>query len=176
MHITVINGSPRANGNTGIMVSEFQRGAEEVGHEVNVIQLMGKLVHGCLGCRYCCAHEGNCIQKDDMTRIYQSIDSSDMLVIASPIYWFDLTAQVKAVIDRLYARVITGFPFKKMALLLDGSVEGVFEAPIMQYKTLAKYMHLEDCGVIAIPNMNELGAMRNSPKLKEVYELGRNLK
>ena len=100
MKVTVLVGSPRKGGNTELMVDEFVKGAKEVGHEVEKILLADKNVGGCKACEYCFAHDGECVQKDDMTEIIKKLDETDCLVLASPIYWFNVTAQIKAVIDR----------------------------------------------------------------------------
>ena len=103
MNIVVLSGSPRKGANTDTMVDAFAGAAREDGHTVEVVRVAGKKIAGCLGCRYCFEHEGTCVQKDDMVGVIESIKNADMVVFASPIYWFDITAQEKAVIDRLYA-------------------------------------------------------------------------
>ena len=175
MRIVVLNGSPRPNGNTEMMAKEFIRGAEEAGHETELINLRGKRITGCLGCQYCFSHDGVCVQKDDMKEILAFLDQADMMVIASPIYWFDITAQMKTVIDRLYARASVGFHFHKVALLLDSGSPNVYDAAISQYKMTNAFVHWEDMGIVTAPGMTEKGSMKDSPALKEAYELGRSL-
>ena len=116
MNIVVLSGSPRKGANTDTMVDTFAETAREGGHTVEVVRVAGKKIAGCLGCQYCFEHEGACVQKDDMAGVVESLKNADMVVFASPIYWFDITAQEKAVIDRLYAFGATGFPFTKTAL------------------------------------------------------------
>lgn len=118
MNIVVLSGSPRKGANTDTMVEAFAETAREGGHAVEVVRVASKKIAGCLGCQYCFAHEGTCVQKDDMANVIESLKGADMVVFASPIYWFDITAQEKAAIDRLYAFGATGFPFTKTALLL----------------------------------------------------------
>lgn len=133
MKIVVLSGSPRKGANTDTMVEAFAETAREAGHAVEVVRVAGKKIAGCLGCQYCFAHEGVCVQKDDMADVIESLKDADMVVFASPIYWFDITAQEKAAIDRLYAFDATGFPFTKTALLLDSHSEGVYDAAIAMY-------------------------------------------
>lgn len=116
MHIVVLGGSPRKGANTDTMVEAFAETAREGGNTVEVVRVASKKIAGCLGCQYCFAHEGTCVQKDDMANVIESLKDADMVVFASPIYWFDITAQEKAAIDRLYAFGATGFPFTKTAL------------------------------------------------------------
>ncbi len=176
MKIVILNGSPRAEGNTEIMAKEFQRGAEEAGNEVTLINLRGKKVTGCLGCEYCFSHDGECVQKDDMPEILKELDTADAVVFASPIYWFDITAQLKSVIDRMYARAKVGFHFHKTALLLDSASDGVYDAAIAQYKSMTGYLRWEDLGIITVPGMSSKGAMKESPAMNKVHCLGFALK
>ena len=102
-NILILQGSPRKNGNTSILCDEFARGAEEAGNSVEKIQVITKKINGCLGCNGCQRNGGTCVQKDDMTEIYEKILAADVVVLASPIYYYTWTAQLKAVIDRTYA-------------------------------------------------------------------------
>ena len=175
MKITIINGSPRVNGNTEIMVDEFVRGAAEAGHEVTKINLAGKKISGCLACKYCFSHGGECVQKDDMTEILAVLDQTDMVVFASPVYWFEVSAQLKTVIDRMYARGSVGFHFHKVALLLDSGSPGVYDAAITMYQSINAYLKWEDKGIITIPGMKDKGSMKDVPQLEEVYKFGKSL-
>ena len=104
MNILVLNGSPRLNGNTTHMVKAFKKGAEDAGHSVDIENVAHMNIHGCLACEYCRTKEkAVCVQKDDMQKLYQKILEADMLVFASPIYYFTLSAQLQSVIHRTYA-------------------------------------------------------------------------
>lgn len=173
MNITILNGSPRAGGNTEIMAEDFKRGAAEAGHEVTLINLAGRKIAGCLGCQYCFTHDGECVQKDDMAAVLQVIDKTDLLVFASPVYWFDITAQLKCAIDRMYARGMIGFNFTKTALLLDSGSDGVYDAALAQYRAMCSYLSWQSIGEICIPDMTEKGSMREAALLRNVYELGK---
>ena len=132
-------------------------------------------IRGCMACEYCFSHNGECAQKDDMTQVYAELKDADMVVFASPIYWFDITAQLKAVIDRLYVGATAGFHFHKTALLLDAGADHVFDAAIEQYRATAAYVKWENCGIITVPNMESKGSMITCPKLTEVEALGESL-
>ena len=147
MNIVVLSGSPRKGANTDTMVEAFAETAREGGHTVDVVRVASKKIAGCLGCQHCFTHEGTCVQKDDMADVIESLKGADMVVFASPIYWFDITAQEKAAIDRLYAFGATGFPFTKTALLLDSHSEGVYDAAIAMYKSTCAYCKWEDAGL-----------------------------
>lgn len=92
MNILVLNGSPRVNGSTAAMVQAFAEGAREAGHEVAVIPVGRKKIAGCLGCEYCHTKgNGRCIQKDDEQEVYAALENAEMLVLASPVYYYTLS-------------------------------------------------------------------------------------
>ena len=145
MRIAILNGSPRKE-NTAAMIEAFREGAEEAGHEVEVIHVGKMKINGCLACEYCHTKgEGKCIQKDDLEKIMPAYLESDMLVFASPIYYFAPTAQLEAAWQRVYC---IGKPAKatKAALLLS-SGSGAYDAAIAQYKAFTGYVGIQDMGV-----------------------------
>ena len=145
MRIAILNGSPRKE-NTAAMIEAFREGAEEAGHEVEVIHVGKMKINGCLACEYCHTKgEGKCIQKDDLEKIMPAYLESDMVVFASPIYYFAPTAQLEAAWQRVYC---IGKPAKatKAALLLS-SGSGAYDAAIAQYKAFTGYVGIQDMGV-----------------------------
>lgn len=104
MKILVLNGSPRRNGNTVRLVSAFCKGATEAGNNVHIVNVASQKIHGCIACEYCHgAGNGTCVQQDDMQALYPLIREADMLVLASPIYYYTMTGQLISVLDRTYA-------------------------------------------------------------------------
>ena len=96
MNILVLNGSPRPTGETAGMIRTFMIEAESAWHTVNVIDVCRKNIHGCLACEYCHGKgQGECSQKDDMAMIYALLCDADMLVLASPIYYHNISGQLK---------------------------------------------------------------------------------
>ena len=145
MRIAILNGSPRKE-NTAAMIEAFREGAEEAGHEVEVLHVGKMKINGCLACEYCHTKgEGKCIQKDDMEKIMPAYLESDMVVFASPIYYFAPTAQLEAAWQRVYC---IGKPAKatKAALLLS-SGSGAYDAAIAQYKAFTGYVGIQDMGI-----------------------------
>ena len=145
MKITILNGSPRKE-NTAAMAEAFRQGAETAGHEVEVLHVGKMKINGCLACEYCHGKgAGKCIQKDDLEKLMPAYLESDMLVFASPIYYFAPTAQLEAAWQRVYC---IGKPAKatKAALLLS-SASGFYDAAIAQYKGFTAYTGLQDMGV-----------------------------
>ena len=145
MKIAILNGSPRKE-NTAAMIEAFKEGAEEAGHEVEVLHVGKMKINGCLACEYCHTKgEGKCIQKDDLEKIMPAYLESDMVVFASPIYYFAPTAQLEAAWQRVY---FIGKPANetKAALLLS-SGSGAYDAAIAQYKTFTGYVGIQDMGI-----------------------------
>ena len=146
MKITVLNGSPRKK-NTTFMVDAFVKGAEEAGHKVEVVQVGKMKINGCLGCEYCHGKgEGQCIQEDDMDKVIPAYQDCDMIVFASPIYYFGMTAQMEAAIQRVYS-IMKPPKATKAALLLSSMSPGVYDGAIGQYKGILAFMGIEDMGI-----------------------------
>lgn len=151
MNILILNGSPRPKGNTAAMVKAFSEGAEAAGHNVTIIPVGCMKIGGCLGCEYCHNQgDGRCIQQDDEEQVYAALKEAEVLVLASPIYYYTLTAQIQAAIHRTYA---IGIPEKVRysALLLSSGAPDVYDPSIQQYKlAVVDYFGVKDLGVIAV--------------------------
>lgn len=172
MKILVLNGSPRTNGNTAAMVEAFKRGAEEAGNRVDVFSVSQMKIAGCLGCEYCHTRgNGACVQEDDMQKIYPYLEQADMIVLASPVYYFSISGQLQCAITRTYNM---GIPrnLKKAALILSSGADDVYDGAVYAYHCgFIEYMGLEDLGVYTA-----YGAQNKSDeKLKELYQLGKSL-
>ncbi len=170
MKITILNGSPRKE-NTAAMAEAFAEGAREAGHEVEILHVGAMKIAGCMGCEYCHTKgEGQCIQKDDMAKVMPAYADSDMIVFASPVYYFNMTAQMTAAIQRVYA---IGKPLKatKAALLLSSGSPNTGDAAVASYKTMLGFMGIEDAGVCALA-----GEENKSPeKLAEIKAFAKGL-
>lgn len=101
--VLVLVGSPRKHGNTDRLADEFVRGAHDAGHETEKVFLGGRKINGCLGCGACQRNGGQCVQKDDMREIYDKWLDADVVVLASPVYFYTWSSQMKAVLDRTFA-------------------------------------------------------------------------
>lgn len=172
MKILVLNGSPRPNGNTMHMVNGFKAGAEAAGHTVCVENVAHMNIHGCMACEYCHTKEkGVCVQKDDMQKLYQEILSADMLVFASPIYYFTLSAQLQSAIHRTYAIDIPK-NIKKTALIMSSGSAYVYGPAIAQYyQSIVEYWHVENVGIYT----SNGEANQSKEKWDELYRFGKSL-
>mgnify|MGYP001246835815 FL=1 len=99
-----------------------------------------------------------------------------MTVYASPIYYFAISAQIKAVIDRFYAKGQVGYNIKYAALLLDSQSPDVYDSAISEYKAINNYLNWKDKGIITIKGMSGKGDMAKSSELKKVKEFGKSIK
>ena len=175
MNILILSGSPRKNGNTDLLVEAFSKGASEK-HHVEVVSVHDYKVNPCMGCNACFKSEGNtCVQKDDMSVIYSKLSNADMLVIASPVYFYGLSAQLKAVIDRCHNPIRDTFHIKKGALILVGaaSLPELFDSILTQYQLCLNFFHIEDAGRVLVRGAKEKGGVRNTKALEEAEALGR---
>ena len=175
MNILILSGSPRKNGNTDLLVEAFAKGASEK-HHVEVVSVHDYKVNPCMGCNACFTSEGNtCVQKDDMPLIYGKLANADMLVIASPVYFYGLSAQLKAIIDRCHNPIRDSFHIKKAALILVGaaSLPELFDSILAQYQLCISYFHIEDMGHVLVRGAKEKGGVRVTKALEEAEALGR---
>lgn len=176
MKILVITGSPRKNGNSATLADHFIKGAEEAGHEVERFDAAFKKVHPCIACNSC-GMNGPCVFKDDFEFVREHIIGVDCVVFATPMYYFGISAQLKAVIDRFYAINGSIHVPKKAVLLMTYANTAASEAvPIKShYEVLLKYLGWTDAGQIIAPGVWPVGAIRNTPFPEQAYRLGKSL-
>ena len=101
-NILIISSSPRKNGNSQMLCEQFKRGAEEKGHTVTLIRLMEKKIGFCRACDGCMRNDGTCVLNDDMEEILKLFQEADVIVLATPVYFYGISAQMKTFIDRTY--------------------------------------------------------------------------
>ena len=178
MNILILSGSPRRGGNTELLVEAFVKGASQK-HHVEVVSVHDYKVNPCMGCNACFKNENNaCIQKDDMCLIYDKMAVADMLVIASPVYFYGLSAQLKAVIDRFHNPIRDTYHIKKTALLLVGaaSLPELFDGILAQYQLCLDVFKLEDAGRVLVRGVKDKGDIQNTEAIQKANELGLNIR
>ena len=174
MNILILSGSPRKDGNTEMLVDAFAKGTMEH-HQVEIVSVRDYKVNPCLGCNACFMNDDHtCVQKDDMSAIYEKMSQADMLVIASPVYFYGISAQLKAVIDRFHNPIRDTFRIKKMALLLVGaaSLPELFDAILTEYNLCLNFFNLEDAGKILVRGVKDKGDIKNTDTLNNAYIFG----
>ena len=149
MQILILQGSPRANGNTAWMAEEFKNAAEAAGHQVKLVNVAHKHIAGCLACEYCHGKgNGACIQKDDMQELYPLMAEAEVLVLTAPIYYFTFSAQIQAPIQRMYC-VNAPAKVKKMALLMSSYSPGVYDGALAEFRDICNYWQVENIGHVS---------------------------
>ena len=148
MNVLILQASPRANGNTAWMAEEYKNAAEAAGHQVTVVDVAKKKINGCLACEYCHTKgDGACIQKDDMQELYPLMNEAEVLVLAAPIYYFTLCAQIQAPVQRMYC-VNKPAKVKKMALLMSSYSPNVYDGAIGEFRGICNYWDVENLGTV----------------------------
>lgn len=161
MKIVILMGSPRPGGHTAKMSQAFAEGAREAGHEVNLVPVCQRHIQGCRGCNYCRTRgNGHCLLNDDMQQVYPLLQEAEMLVVASPIYFYGLSGQLQCAIDRLHAQIGRLPKLKKALLILSSGSPDVYDgAEYMYEKSFIDYMQLEDMGRFHVSEGENLDAM-----------------
>lgn len=129
--ILVLTSSARVKGNTDLLAEEFIRGAQESGNEVEKIQLSRASIKGCLGCDGCRRNVGVCVQKDDAIDIMQKMLDADVVVFASPVYFYNVNAQMKLLWDRTYSQMQTWKNKTVYLLTAGGAPDEKYFEPII---------------------------------------------
>ena len=162
--IIILNGAARKNGSTAKLVEAFSEGAESSGNQVKTFYLDGMNIHSCKGC----LHAGKdskspCSQKDDMDQIYSEFETADVVVFASPVYFWTITGTLKIAADRLYAELeCLGYGrFPKKSVLLMTADGGDYSQAVTWYRTYERNL-----------GWKNLGEVLGKNKTKEAYQLG----
>ena len=173
--VLILSGSPRKGGNSDLLCDEFLRGAIEAGNRVEKIRVAEKKIGFCSACYYCRQSGGLCAKKDDMADILQRLIDADVIVLASPVYFYSIDAQLKPVIDRTVARwtEIKNKEFYYIVTCAD-------EEKASQETTLACFRGFADCvegaiekGVVYGTGVYRPGEIKSSPAFTEAYNLGK---
>ncbi len=176
-HIAILMGSPRPKGNTARLCQALANGAA-AHHTVDFIPAAQARVGGCTGCGACFHDEAHrCVQKDDMQELYQRLSVADVIVIATPLYFYGVSAQLKAIIDRLHNPIRNTFRVKKLVLLSVAGNEDpkIFEPLVGMYQITRAYFHLEDGGVLTVPGVRRRDDILGHPALEQARALGEAL-
>ena len=171
MNILILQGSPRANGNTAWMAEEYKKAAEAAGHNVTLVNVARKKIAGCLACEYCHGKgNGACIQQDDMQELYPLMAEAEVLVLAAPIYYFTLCAQIQAPIQRMYC-VNAPAKVTKMALLMSSYSPGVYDGAKAEYRDICNYWNVKDTGIVTAT----IDEQKTEATKQKIVELVKNL-
>lgn len=185
MKILGIMSSPRIKGNTDLLLEEALKGAQSQGAETEKLLIHNLKISGCLEI-YACLKDGNCVIKDDMYNIYPKLLGADRIIIASPMFFYGVTAQLKAIIDRSQATWARKYILKqempdssrKGAFIAVGATQGekLFEGSTLTIKYFFQAINVKYAGELLIRGIDKKGEIKDHPTaLKDAYELGKKL-
>lgn len=173
-NILILSSSPRRGGNSDTLCDEFLRGAGDAGHTVDKIFLKDKTINYCTGCSTCSMHGKLCPQKDDMSEILDKMVAADIIVMATPVYFYTMSAQMKTLIDRccgLYTQM-TGKEFYFIVTAAE-------DEQAKMERTIDTFQGFLDCledakikGVVYGLGVWHVGEIKGNPALAEAYEMG----
>lgn len=172
--VLILSGSPRKGGNSDLLCNEFMRGAKESGNTVEKINVAEKNIGYCRACYYCRTSGGECVIKDDMADVLQKMIDADVIVLASPVYFYSIDAQLKAVIDRTVARwlEVKDKEFYYIMTAADND-KAAMETTLACFRGYAACVNgAKERGVIYGTGVYEKGKIKNTPAMKKAYEMG----
>ena len=172
--ILVLIGSPRKGGNTELLARAFAEGAG-VQHEVELLSVTDYRIHPCIGCNSCyTSEEHRCFQLDGMQLIYEKLKQADTLIIASPVYFYGISAQLKALVDRLHTPMRNDFRIRKLGLILVGAADlpDLFDPIILQFRMILRFFRLEDAGTVLVRSAKEKGDVLATEGISLAREMG----
>ncbi|HEY3489476.1 MAG TPA: flavodoxin family protein [Candidatus Deferrimicrobiaceae bacterium] len=173
--VLVLSASPRKGGNSDLLCDQFTLGAREVGHEAEKIFLRDKTINYCTACDACQGNGGKCVHEDDMAEILEKMIGADVIVMATPVWFFSMNGQMKTLIDRTVARY-TEIRNKEMYFIMTAAVG----QKALLDRTLEGFRGFVDClekarekGVVYGTGAWKVGEIVGSPAMKQAYDLGK---
>jgi multimeric flavodoxin WrbA len=176
-NVLILSASPRKGGNSDLLCDQFMKGATESGHQVEKIRVQDQSINFCKGCLACQSNGGECVQADDMGGILEKMIQADVLVLATPVYFYNMDAQMKVLIDRTCARY-TEITDKKVYLIATSTDTGAgaMEGTINGFRAaLSCYPNAEVAGIICGTGVTHTGDIKGKPEMDQAYEMGKNL-
>lgn len=177
--ILVLTGSPRNGGNSDLMADALVKGASAAGHEVTKVKTDEKNVRGCKACRACYSKGSACVFNDDFNEIAPLLESADVVVMSTPVYWYTFSAQLKAVIDKMYALNVGKKPITAKECVLMACAEehelAAFEGLTRSWELIMKLLNWVEKGRLLVPGVNEVGDIKKTDALKKAEDLGAKL-
>lgn len=177
--IIILNGSPRQKGNTAGLIEAFTKGAESSGNTVMRFNLQKMNIHPCLGCYGGGKNpDSPCVQKDDMDQIYPYYIDADVVVLATPLYYWSMSGQLKCAFDRLFAVAECDSGYnnpKKDSILLMAAEGNGFDETVYWYDHLSQHIGWKDLGRVLAGGVMNVGDINGSEKLTEAENLGASI-
>ncbi|HEK85556.1 MAG: flavodoxin family protein [Candidatus Saccharicenans sp.] len=181
--LLIFTGSPRRNSNSTILAREAAKGARKAGAEVEIINLAELKVNPCLACNRCRRRgPGKCVQADDLQKIYPKLLTAEAIILAHPVYWFNINSQTKLFIDRWYAfggNDYACFKGKKVGIILTYADKDVFSSggvnALRSYEDIFNYLGAEIVNLVYTSTSEKGKVKKDSAILKEAFNLGQEI-
>lgn len=178
-NILVLTGSPRKGGNSDKLADAFIAGAQQAGHTTQKYTTADKKIKGCMDCKTCFSTGVACSIPDDFNELAPLVEQADMIVFATPLYFFSFPGQLKDAIDKFFS-----FYFGKRALKIKDCAllacaadpnESSFEGLVTSYKLIAGHWSWKDNGTILVSGVHDKDDILKTDGLKRAEELGKNI-
>lgn len=173
MKITVLLGSPHKNGSSNLLAEQFVKGAQESGHAIETLDVAHMEIRPCVACN-ACKKTGKCVQQDEMEKVRAALETADLIAFVTPVYYMNMSAQLKAAIDRFYA-FGENLKGKKTVLITASASENITGILVENYKAIDGYLGMEDCGMVLGEGCPVPPVTSASPFMRKAYELGKSL-
>lgn len=174
-NVLILSGSPRKGGNSDLLCDAFLRGARDAGHTAEKVFIRDQKIACCNAC-YACRNTGKCILHDDMEAILSKMLQADVIVMASPVYFYSIDAQMKAVIDRTLPQW-THLNDKEFYYIMTAADEEpeAMDTPLACFRGFAVCLEgSQEMGILRGNGLYEAGAVEDTPYMQKAYEMGRN--
>lgn len=175
--VLILSSSPRRGGNSDTLCDEFMKGAQSAGNQVEKIFLKDRQINYCTGCSVCSMYGKPCPQKDDAASIIEKMIDADVIVMATPVYFYTVSAQMKTLIDRCCGRYLE-MKNKEFYFIVSAAESNIQ----MMQRTIEDFRGFLDCleepqekGVIYGVGAWHVGEIKDKPAMKEAYEMGMKL-
>lgn len=175
--VLIISSSPRKGGNSDTLCDQFMKGAEEAGHPVNKIRLAELKIDYCSAC-YACKTKGHCVKKDDMEQVVEKMREADVIVLATPVYFYTMCAQMKTMIDRTLGGAQKAGLENKEFYLIATAADGraAMERTIDGLRGYLECLPgAKEMGVICGAGAWQLGDIQTNPAMQEAYRMGKSI-
>lgn len=175
--ILILSASPRKGGNSDVLCDAFRRGAEESGHKVEKLRLSERNMHYCTGCGVC-NNTHRCVQQDDMAQVLERMVQADVIVLATPVYFYTMDAQLKTLIDRTVPRY-TELSNKEFYYILTAADtnQAMLEKTVESIRgfTLDCLDTPVERGILYGTGVWKTGEVEHTKHLEDAYQMGRQV-
>ena len=176
-HVLIINSSPRKGGNSETLAASFAKGAEEAGHKVETVYLREKNYSFCKGC-LACLKVGHCVIGDDAVEIAARMHDADVLVFATPVYYYSVSGQLKTMLDRANPLFDSDYAFTKAYLLATAAEDGeeTVEGTVKAVQGWVDcFPRCELVETVFAGGVTDVGEIAGHPALEKAHQMGKKI-